>query len=54
MTLAGAITERKEDCLDKKDLKANTAFNVYKGWLIPYLIVGDYIFNNGRWVWWLK
>ncbi len=29
-------------------------FNTFKGFLIPYLVVIDNTFNNGRWRWWLQ
>jgi hypothetical protein len=31
-----------------------TKYNVYRGWLIPYLINGDLMFNNARWLFWLR
>ena len=31
-----------------------TRYNVYRGWLIPYLINGDLMFNNARWLFWLR
>jgi|GEM_PF-2996623 len=31
-----------------------TKYNVYRGWLIPYLINGDLLFNNARWLFWLR
>lgn len=29
-------------------------YNVKKGWLLPYVILGDSNFNNERWLWWLQ
>jgi len=39
------------DCTEKL---LETRYNVYRGWLIPYLINGDLIFNNARWLFWLR
>ncbi|MGO9377055.1 MAG: hypothetical protein ACLP29_00725 [Dissulfurispiraceae bacterium] len=42
-----------ENC-EETDVQSNTRFNVYKGWLIPYLVCLDMAFNNGRWAYWLN
>jgi hypothetical protein len=39
------------DCAERL---LETKYNVYRGWLIPYLINGDLIFNNARWLFWLR
>jgi hypothetical protein len=39
--------------LDCAQRLLETKYNVYSGWLIPYLINGDLMFNNARWLFWL-
>ncbi len=39
------------DCAERS---LETKYNVYRGWLIPYLINGDLMFNNARWLFWLR
>lgn len=48
------VVDIAADCRKEQACLVETKYNVYKGWLIPYVIVGDYAFNNGRWVWWLN
>jgi hypothetical protein len=39
------------DCVERS---LGSKYNVYRGWLIPYLINGDWLFNNARWLFWLR
>lgn len=42
------------ECDSPEQVNMTRKGNLWTGWLIPYLIVGDKLFSGDRWRWWLE
>lgn len=54
-SLSSVLPKRwPEPMTEEEAAQERQKYGRFKGWLLPYIIQLDRMFNNGRWLWWLK